>query len=121
MLKMIHISTAFISILLFLLRGYLHFSHTQTKGKFLKIAPHANDTILLITALLLALQIQQYPLSHHWLTAKVVALLIYIGLGMVALHSSQSRGIQVVAWVLAIIVFGYIVGVAINRSALLWF
>ena len=121
MIKLIHMSTAFISISLFLLRGFWVFQESpmMTK-KWVKILPHVNDTILLITAILLAIGIQQYPFIDSWLTAKFVALLVYIVFGMYALKRAKEFKNKVILFILALMTFSYIVGVALNRTVI-WF
>ena len=86
------------------------------KQKWLKIAPHIVDTILLVTAIMLAMRISQYPLTHGWLTAKLMALLAYIVLGVFALKRGKTKQTRVFAFVAAILVFAYIVLVAITRT-----
>ena len=117
MIKLIHISTAFISISLFLLRGFWVFqgSRMMTK-KWVKILPHVNDTVLLITAILLAVGIQQYPFVDSWLTAKFIALLVYIVFGMFALKRAKEMQNKILFFILALLTFSYIVGVALNRT-----
>jgi len=85
--------------------------------KWVKIAPHVIDTALLVSAILLAIRIQQYPLVDPWLSAKLAALLLYIGLGMVALRFGKTKNQKIGAWCGAIIVFVYILLVAITRNA----
>ena len=117
MIKLIHMSTAFISISLFLLRGFWVFQESpMIKRKWVKILPHVNDTVLLITAILLAVGIQQYPFVDAWLTAKFIALLIYIVFGLFALKRAKERHNKVLFFILALLTFGYIVGVALNRK-----
>jgi len=117
-IKLIHMSTAFISISLFMLRGFWVFreSPMMTK-KWVKILPHVNDTVLLITAVFLAMGIHQYPFTHDWLTAKLVALFFYIGFGMFALKRAKDKKNKMLFFILALLTFSYIVGVAITRSA----
>lgn len=118
MIKLIHISTVFISISLFILRGFwvLKGSDMMSK-KWVKILPHVNDTILLVSAIILAVGIHQYPLVHGWLTAKFIALIIYIILGMFALKRAKNRKNKIIFFVLATVTFSYIVMVALTRSA----
>lgn len=118
MIKLIHMSTAFISISLFMLRGFWVFreSPMMTK-KWVKILPHVNDTVLLITAVFLAIGINQYPFTHDWLTAKLVALFVYIGFGMFALKRAKELKNKVMFFILALLTFSYIVGVALTRTA----
>ena len=80
--------------------------------------PHLVDTLLLASAVALAVMSHQYPLANGWLTAKVAGLLIYIGLGTVALKRGRTRRVRVTAWLAAQAVFFYIVAVAITRQPL---
>ena len=57
---------------------------------------------------------------HGWLTAKVVGLLFYIGLGTVALKRGRTRRARIAAWLAAQAVFFYIVAVALTRNPLPW-
>ncbi len=64
------------------------------------------------------MRLEQYPFVHGWLTAKVLALLAYIVLGAIGLRYGRTRRIRVVAWVAALLTFGYIVAVALTRQPL---
>jgi uncharacterized membrane protein SirB2 len=50
----------------------------------------------------------------------VVALLLYIGLGMIALRHGRTRGVRITAWLTAQAVFFYIVAVALTRNPQPW-
>ena len=117
MIKLIHMGTAFISISLFLIRGiWVYKNSAMMSKKWVKILPHVNDTILLITAIILAVGLQQYPFTHDWLTAKFIALLFYIVFGMFALKRAKEMKNKMIFFVLALLMFGYIVGVALTRT-----
>ena len=88
------------------------------RQRWIKIVPHVVDTVLLASALGLAYTIGQYPLVDAWLTAKFFALLLYIGLGSVALKHGTSKGVRQAAWLGALAVFAYIVLVAITHNPL---
>lgn len=121
MIKLIHISTAIISISFFLLRGLWVLNDSKMmQRKWVKILPHVNDTILLISAITLAIGIQQYPFVHGWLTAKLVALMVYIVFGMYALKRAKTKNHKIIFFILALITFGYIVMVAESRNST-WF
>ena len=121
MIKLIHMMTAFMSISLFLTRGFWVFRNSPMMSKkWVKIVPHVNDTVLLITATLLAISTQQYPFVHSWLSAKFIALLVYIVLGMFALKRAKEMKNKAVFFILALLTFSYIVSVAIMRSPT-WF
>ena len=85
--------------------------------KWVKIVPHVNDTILLISAIILAVNLQQYPFTHDWLTAKFIALLLYIVFGMFALTRAKEMKNKIIFFVFSLLTFSYIIGVALNRTA----
>jgi len=120
-LKIMHVSCVAISYVLFVLRGiWMMRESAMLRRRWVKIVPHLVDTLLLASAVALAVMSHQYPLSNGWLTAKIVGLLIYIGLGTVALKRGKTRRTRVTAWLAAQAVFFYIVAVAITRQALPW-
>ena len=117
LIKYIHVITALLSISGFLLRGLWMWQQSpMLQRKPVKVLPHVNDTILLTSALILMFMSAQYPFVLDWLTAKVLALLVYILLGMVAFRWGKTRGIKIAAWLLAVLTFSYIVSVAVTRS-----
>ncbi|MCW5601280.1 SirB2 family protein [Nitrosomonas sp.] len=116
-LKLIHVSSVILSYSLFMTRGiWMMRGSARLQQRWVKIMPHMVDTVLLASAIALAILIKQYPLADAWLTAKVMGLLVYIGLGMVALRFGKTRVIKISAWVMAQIVFFYIVMVALTKS-----
>ena len=116
-LKMIHVSSVILSYLLFLTRGiWMMRSSAQLQQRWVKIMPHVIDTVLLTSAIVLAALIQQYPLVDSWLTAKVAGLLLYIGLGMTAFGFGKTYTIKVSAWIMAQIVFFYIILIALTKN-----
>ena len=82
------------------------------------MAPHIIDTILLVSAILLTMQIQQYPFVQGWLTAKVLALVAYIVIGAIGLKYGSTKKIRISAWLVAIAIFVYIVLVALTHQVL---
>jgi len=53
--------------------------------------------------------------------AKIIALVVYIGVGLVALRFGRTKKIRTVAWLLGMSIFVYIASVAVSKSALGWF
>jgi uncharacterized membrane protein SirB2 len=118
--KTIHVATAFISITGFTIRGIWMLRDSPVlRAKWVKIVPHINDTVLLLSAIILAVQMGQAPFVHGWLTAKVLGLLLYIGLGMVALRFGKTMPVKALAFLSAIVIFVYIVLVALTKNPLL--
>ena len=115
----IHITCISISITLFTVRGlWMLLDHPLLTHKIVKILPHIIDTALLTSAIYLAFNINQYPFVDGWLTAKLLALLAYIGLGIIALGRGKTKRIRLVALILAILTFSYIVSVAMTHNPL---
>lgn len=115
-LKPIHVGAVAISLGFFLLRGLLMMQGSPfLEKRAVRILPHLVDTVLLISALLLAWRISQYPFMHAWLTAKIIALPVYIALGSIALKYGRTRRTRIFAWFLALATFAYIVLVATTK------
>lgn len=122
LIKSIHVITVLVSISGFILRGiWVIIDSPRLHQRWVKIVPHINDTLLLITGITLAFNIQQYPLVHGWLTAKIIALLAYIGLGMATIGHGRSKPQRIITWLAGILVFMYIIGVARTRQAFFLF
>jgi uncharacterized membrane protein SirB2 len=122
MLKAVHIACAIASISGFALRGILMLADSPLlAARFVRIAPHVVDTVLLASALWLAALIGQYPFVQGWLTAKVLALIAYIVLGTVALKRARSKAVRAAAFALALAAASYIVSVALTRHPLGFF
>lgn len=120
-LKHFHIGCAIASVTLFFLRGIWMMSDPEMLDKrWVRTLPHVVDTLLLASALTMVFWSGQYPFQQNWLTAKVVALIIYIALGTVALKRGRNKVIRVCAWVIALLVFTYIVSVAVTKHALVF-
>ena len=118
-LKFVHIACAIVSICGFTLRGILTLLDSPLLAtRFARIAPHVVDTVLLASALWLAALIGQYPFVEGWLTAKVLALIVYIVLGALALKRARSKPVRVAAFALALLAAAYIVSVALTRDPL---
>ena len=116
-LKAIHIAAVAISYTLFLVRGIWMITESPLLARrWVRVVPHVNDTVLLAAAIWMTILLEQYPGTHAWLTAKVAGLIIYIGLGMVALRHGRTRRVRLAAWIAAQLVFAYIVAVALAHD-----
>ncbi len=117
--KIIHVSCVTVSFTLFFLRGIWLLRGSPTmRQRWVKIVPHVTDTLLLASAIALAIGIRQYPGADAWLTAKVVGMMFYIGIGMVAFRFGKTLRTRIAAWVAAQLVFVYIVAVALTHNPL---
>ena len=118
-IKHLHMGCAALSGSLFLLRGcWMLAGSGMLARRWVRTLPHLIDSLLLASALTLAFWSGQSPTNSPWLAAKIIALLAYILLGTVALKRGKTLAQRAVAFVAALLVFGYIVSVAITRTPL---
>ena len=118
---MLHLGCAALSISGFAARGALMLMESPIlQARFVRIAPHVVDTALLASAVWLAWFLGQLPFVHAWITAKVLALLLYIVLGMFALRRGRTKAQRVAAFAAALACAAYIVAVALTRDATPW-
>lgn len=118
-IKIVHIATALVTIAGFVIRGYWRLNDSPTlQQRWLRIAPHVNDTVLLASGIFMAWRLGQYPFEQPWLTAKLVGLFVYILLGLGVMRFARRRLSRFAAYVLAIVTFIYIIAVALTRSVI---
>ncbi len=120
-LKFVHEGSAAASYTLFFLRGiWLLRGSAIMQQRWVKISPHVVDTVLLASAIALAVQLGISPLHAPWLAAKIIALLVYVGLGFVAMRYARTHAARLTVWLVAQVVFFYIVAVALTKTPLPW-
>ena len=119
LVKHVHVASVAISLTGFFLRGLLMLGGSPLlQARFVRIAPHVVDTLLLASALWLAWMMRQYPFVHGWLTAKVLGLLAYIVLGSIALRRGRTSTVRTVAFAGALLAAAYVVAVALTKDPL---
>jgi uncharacterized membrane protein SirB2 len=89
-----------------------------TQRRAAKTLPHLVDTVLLLSALALAFGAAIHPADAPWLATKIVLLLVYIGLGFLALKPARPAPLRALAGIAALAVFGHIVAVAFTKHPL---
>lgn len=116
-LKLVHQVTVALSIAGFALRGAAALAGARwMRGRVARTWPHVVDTVLLVSALGLVWMLRLNPLATPWLAAKLVGLLLYIGLGMLALRPAVPRPVRIGAFAAALLCFAQIVAMAITKS-----
>ena len=116
-LKLVHQGAVALSLAGFAARGLGSFAGAAwVQGRAARRLPHVIDSVLLLSALGLAWMLRLSPLEAPWLLAKLIALLAYIGLGVLALRPGRPLAFRVAAWLAALAAFGYIVSVAISKD-----
>lgn len=120
-LKLLHISSAILTISGFVLRGIWSIRDSDVLQKpLVRVLPHVIDTVFLLSGIGLILQLHLQVLQHDWLLIKLAVLVLYVAFGMVALRHSLSIGLRSTAFAAALLSFAYIAGVAVNKSAHSW-
>lgn len=118
-LKLVHQSAVVLSIGGFFARGVLSLRASPlARARVARTLPHVVDSVLLLSALALAVMAGFGPGNSPWITAKLAGLVLYIGLGMVALKPGRPLPVRAAAWVAALATVGWIVSVAISKSPL---
>lgn len=119
--KILHLGSVLLSYSLFVLRGlWVLRASPVMQQRWVKIAPHIIDTVLLGSAVALAVLLGISPFVAPWLAAKIIALLLYIVLGSIALKRGKTRRMQLIAWLAAQAIFFYIVLTALAHDPMPW-
>jgi uncharacterized membrane protein SirB2 len=83
------------------------------RGRIARSLPHLVDTVLLLSAVALVWLLRLNPATAPWLVAKIAGLLVYIALAW--WRAAGARRVQRIRLDRALVVFGYIVSVAITE------
>jgi len=119
--KHVHLAAVGLSLGLFLLRGFWMLRGSRLlQMRWVRILPHVNDSVLLAAGVWLAYMLRQVPGQSAWLSAKLIALALYIALGTIALKRGRTPKVRAAAWAAALCVFGYIVAVALTKNPMPW-
>ncbi|WP_110457817.1 SirB2 family protein [Shewanella algidipiscicola] len=119
-IKHIHLTFIALSVLFFIVRFALHLKQSPIMDKkFVKVAPHVIDTLLVLSGLTLCFIIKQYPFQDVWLTEKIGALLAYIFLATIALKANRNKLFKIFAALGAIAWVVYAGKVAMLKQAII--
>lgn len=98
------------------MRAFWRIRHPEdTPRRWVRTVPHVVDSTLFFSGLAMVIYYRWYPTEHDWLMAKLLALLLYIVLGAVALRRHSAA-----AALLAVLTFAYIVTVALGKHPIPW-
>lgn len=110
-IRLVHIVAVLASGGLFLIRGLALFAGAGGAA-LLRYLSYTIDTVWLTAALMLMTIVQQYPFVDAWLTMKVLLLVVYIVLGVLAFRKGPTRAVRVGCWLAALTVYAFIYSVA---------
>ena len=118
LLKTVHVTCVLLSAAGFTLRGALALAgHPVMQRRWIRVVPHLVDTVLLASAIAMAVLARLWPPDHPWLASKILLLLLYVVLGSIALRAGRSFTLRATAYGLALATFAAIVAIAITRQS----
>jgi uncharacterized membrane protein SirB2 len=122
LVKSLHVTAVAVSGLLFLVRGVLVLAGSARWARLapVRFASYAIDTVLLIAGLLLVAMLPGAVFASHWLAFKLLLVVVYIVLGVLALRRARSRAARAAAFAAAVAVYALIVGIALAHHPLGW-
>ncbi len=116
----LHVLFVLLSGFGFFMRGIGHLrDEAWVQKKLVRILPHIVDTGLLVTAIALLVTMEISPLTD-WVLAKIIALLVYIFLGVMAFKVAKTIKAKALFWLAALAVFIYMFAVAKTHAVLPW-
>lgn len=121
-LKTIHMCCALISFTGFLFRSYLMVIDSKLLNhKAILVTPHIIDTAFLLSGFSMAFVLNMGLFAQGWLTMKICLLMFYLLFVGIALNRGKTKYVRVISFFLAVFTFVYIVGIAVNKTAISWF
>lgn len=118
-IKALHVGLVLLSGGLFAGRGIgVLLGATMPTSRPMRRAAQAIDTALLGAALLLLAILGLNPFTTPWLAAKLVLLVGYIALGILALHGARSPAVRALAFTGALACFVLMVAIARTHDPL---
>lgn len=119
MFKHLHMTLAVLSISLFTLRFIWTLANSsRLQAKWVKIAPHIIDTLLLTFGVVMAVQYSINPIEKLWLGEKLLAVVAYIFTGYFTLKLARNKPMQIIGYLGAMGWVMLIVRLAMTREPL---
>ncbi len=121
LIKAVHVGAAALSGTLFTLRGIARLAGAGWPlAAPVRYLSYAIDSVLLAAALALLALLPGAVFANHWLTSKLVLLVAYIALGIIALRRARCARMRITSFVLALLAFTLMVGIALAHHPLGW-
>ncbi|MEW6992431.1 SirB2 family protein [Colwelliaceae bacterium 6441] len=118
-MKHLHMTLAIISIALFTLRFFWTLtSSAQLSKKWVKIAPHLIDTLLLLLGVGMMMKLALNPFEQLWLGEKLLAVIAYIFTGYYTLKLARNRTMQIIGYLGAMGWVMLVVRLAMSKESL---
>ncbi len=117
LVKHLHIMFVVLTLCLFALRFGMRWAKPHKPlAAPLRIVPHINDTLLLLSGLWLMHMTRWIPFANaNWLGVKLLLLLVYIGAGTVAIKALPRSGKSVSAFAVSMLCVALMVWLAVFK------
>lgn len=120
-IKQFHIIVALLSGSLFALRGGFALAGARWPQALpVKWLSYSIDTILLTAAMMLLTILPWTMFANGWLLAKILLIVVYVVLGVLAMRPQRSRRDRARYYAAALLVFAAIYGIARTHHPLGW-
>ena len=112
-IKWLHIAMVLCSGSLFAMRGAAMLAGSRlAMAASVRYLSYGIDTTLLTAALMLATMLPGAVFANGWLTVKLCLIVIYVVLGSLALKRGSTQTARTISFVMALLVFGFVIGIA---------
>jgi len=110
MLKTLHLSFIFLSLISFVGRVILsEINPVLLKRKVFNITPHIINTLLIGSGIALVIQGDWLSGDYGWIVSKLLVLIVYIGLGIFVMkHQGASKWLAFIAAMACIVYIGIV-------------
>lgn len=109
LIKQVHVLTVVATLVLFTLRFVWKWQASEMLNRrWVKIVPHVNDTLLLLSGVVLMIMTASYPFTAQgsWMTEKLLATVVYIILGVYVLSKRQrAQSVRCIAFIAGVACF----------------
>ncbi len=118
-IKLVHVTTVILSGTLFLVRGIaVNLGGNWSMTRPVRYLSYTIDIVLLSAGLSLLAILPSAAYSNGWLALKLILLVVYIGLGMLALKRGRTATVRRSCFVAAIVVFLFVYVIARTHDPL---
>ena len=112
-IKQAHVMLALLSGTVFSVRGLAALMNGEWQRRLpVKLLSYAIDISLLTAALMLLTILPWTIFGNGWLLMKLILLVVYVTLGIYTLRLARSPRSRAICYVLALLVFGWMVTIA---------
>jgi uncharacterized membrane protein SirB2 len=112
-IKQAHVMLALLSGTVFSVRGIAALMNGEWQQRRpVKLLSYAIDIALLTAALILLTLLPWTMFGNGWLVMKLILLVVYVTLGVYTLRLARNPRLRAICYVLALLVFGWMVTIA---------